>query len=557
MQLRPYQQEAIAAAYAAIKASKEPALVVLPTGAGKSAVIASMALDCATKWKGRCLILSHVRELIGQVAETIRAIDILAPVGVYSAGLNRRDTEQPIICAGVQSVYSKACELGRFNLVLIDECHLIPTDGEGMYRTLINALLIINPDLRIVGLTATDFRLDSGYIHGAGKLFPSVCYDAKVRSLIDQGYLSDLRGKDGGKPDLSAVHLRGGEYIPGELEAAMTDDSRVRMAVAEIVKHGQGRKAWLVFCCGVAHAKMVSEALGAQGIEAPIVVAETPSSERKELIDRYKAKGLRCLVSVGVLTTGFDAPHVDLVVLLRPTKSPGLMYQMIGRGLRKSEGKSDCMILDLAGAISEHGPVDDLRIKEKKEKGDGDAPTKSCPTCQEILHASVRQCPACGYEFPREIAKHDQAAHDVTPLVQHVEEWLPVHSWEWQVHNKKAGGKIVEGATQTLRVIYHHSADYMDKPTSEWVCLGHSGFARSKAVAWWEQNAEGNAPDSALAGLDELDKQQCAGTLRKPSRLLVRTSGQFPEILKREFSEDKAEPQPAPVAVYDDDECPF
>lgn len=552
MQLRPYQQEAIATAYASIRASSDPALIVLPTGSGKSAVIARMALD-AVKWKGRCLILSHVRELIGQVADTIRRIDPFAPVGIYSAGLNKRDTDTAILCAGIQSVYNRACEIGRFNLLLVDEVHLIPTDGNGMYRTMIDALRVINPGMRIVGLTATDFRLDSGYIHGADKLFPSVCFEARVRDLIDQGYLSTLRGKDGGAPDLSEVHLRGGEYIAGELEHAMTDEGRVSAACAEIIKHGADRKAWLVFCCGVAHANMVNAELRSLSIDSEIVIGDTPGAKREDLIDQYKDRKLKCLVSVGVLTTGFDAPHVDLVVLLRPTKSPGLMYQMIGRGLRKSEGKENCMILDLAGAIAEHGPVDDLQIKDKEKGKGGDAPTKTCPKCQEILYAGVLQCSACGYEFPREIAKHAYAAQDVSPLKQTVEEWLPVYDWDWAVHTKRVGGEPVAGATQTLRVCYTHYEDAIGRPISEWVCFGHSGFARAKAVAWWEDHAEGDAPINALDALDELDRQRIAGTLRKPSRILVRISGHFPEIIKREYAPKKENI----YAVREDDDIPF
>lgn len=549
--LRPYQADAIAAAYAHMRTSAAPTLIVLPTGAGKSAVISQMAKD-AVGWKGRVLILSHVRELIGQVADTIRRIwgDAFAPVGVYSAGLGSRDTQDAVICAGIQSVYKRACELGRFDLLLVDEAHLIPKDGEGMYRTLLNDLRTINPNIRLVGLTATDFRLDCGYIHGAGKLFESVCYEAKVRDLIDQKYLCSLRGKNGGIPDLSSVHIRGGEYIPAELEAAMADEAKVEAACDEIVRYGADRKAWLVFCCGVKHAGMVSEALIQRGIEAPVIVGDTPSDERSDLISRYKAKSLRCLVSVGVLTTGFDAPHVDLIVLLRPTQSAGLYVQMVGRGLRNDPDKADCLVLDLAGVITEHGPVDAIEIREKKAKGNGDAPVKTCPQCQEILPAAAVVCNGCGYAFPRETARHDNYAHDVSPLVEFKEDWVDVVSWDWSMHIKKqknaATGESepVKGAPPTLRVSYSYG--YRTN-ASEWLCFGHSGFARSKAETWWQEvtGQEGfKAPTTALAALDALDALRDQGDLRMVKRLLLRTGGKWPEIVGREYHERPDMPEP-------------
>ena len=189
-----------------------------------------MAQDAVEKWTGRVLICCHVREILSQLAETIRRIWPMAPVGIYSAGLNSRDTTAPIIVGGIQSIYQRACDLGRFNLLIIDEVHLLPAHDEGMYRKLLADLRVINPDLCVVGLTATPFRLDSGYIYGEGRLFARVCYEAHVRPLIDQGYLCNLRGKDGGKPDLSEVHRRGGEYIPAELEAVMSDEQKITTA---------------------------------------------------------------------------------------------------------------------------------------------------------------------------------------------------------------------------------------------------------------------------------------------------------------------------------------
>lgn len=601
--LRPYQESAITATYDYLKTQSGNPLIVLPTGAGKSPVLAQICKDAVLKWGGRVLVLTHVKELVEQNAATLHRLWGAelgkGPVGIYSAGLGMRDTEEPVIVAGIQSVYSKGVELGRFDLVIVDEAQSIPADGDGMYRTLLGVLKIINPNIRMVGLTATPYRLTSGFLYGKSEsLFTGISYEIGVRELIDAGFLSHLRGKNGGDPDLSGVHLRGGEYISGELESAMSDTEKVTHAAAEIVKHGADRCAWLVFCCGVKHANLVKEELsklinnmshspkrvdpdgdlwhctkcGAAEVgmglwhcsgahQVAVVLGDTPSDERADTIRAFKKKELKCIINVGVLTTGFDAPHVDLVVMLRPTKSPGLYYQIVGRGLRIAEGKKDCLILDLAGNIEEHGPVDDIRIKEKKDgKKGGDAPTKTCPECQEIIYASAVQCNCCGFLFPREVAKHAAKAYEEAPLIEYKSESVEVSDVYWAVHRKK-GSIEGDGVPKTLMVSYSYG---YQQAVSEWVCFEHSGYARGKAEAWWHEHTglpEHMAPKTALEALARLDILQKADALRLPCKLSLKIGGKWPEISGREY----AGPVPvseavAPVAVaaYSyDDEPPF
>lgn len=604
--LRPYQEQAIAACYDYLRAQSGNPLIVLPTGAGKSPVLAQICKDSVLQWGGRVLVLTHVKELVEQNAATLHRLWGAelgkGPVGVYSAGLGMRDTEEPVIVAGIQSVYSKGIELGRFDLVIVDEAQSIPADGDGMYRTLLGVLKIINPNIRMIGLTATPYRLTSGFLYGKPEsLFTGIAYEIGVRELIDAGFLSHLRGKNGGDPDLSGVHTRGGEYISGELESAMSDSEKVTHAAAEIVKHGANRCAWLVFCCGVKHANLVKEELsrlincmshspkrvdpdgdlwhctkcGAAEVEmglrncsgvnqVAVVLGDTPSDERAETIRAFKKKELRCIINVGVLTTGFDAPHVDMVVMLRPTKSPGLYYQIVGRGLRIAEGKKDCLVLDLAGNIAEHGPVDDIRIKEKRDgKKGGDAPTKTCPECQEIIYASAVQCNQCGFLFPKDIAKHAAKAGDETPLIEYRQEDVEVVDAYWSVHRKK-GSFEGDGVPKTLMVSYCFG---YQQTVSEWICFEHAGFARNKAVIWWENHTglPGHmTPTTALEALDRLDILQKADALRLPSKLTLRFGGKWPEIVNKEY----AGPVPVAlgevptidddrVATWSDDEPPF
>lgn len=484
--LRYYQAEAVDAIWKAIRSGAQAPVACLPTGAGKTAVVAQLVKD-ALQWNGRVLILVHVKELVQQLALGIeKHCEGQVPLGVLSAGLGIKTINQ-VTVAGIQSSYRRATDLGPRDLIIIDECHLIPPNGEGMYQSLISDLKVINPNARVVGLTATPYRLSSGLIHGEGQMFEYMVYDAGVRRLMDDGFLSKLRGKNGGAPDLDGVHRRGGDFIIGELEACMSDEEKVNGAVDEMIRHGADRKAWLVFCCGVAHAHAVSKAMEERaGIVAPIITGDTPDDERDDRLKRFKDRELRSLVNVNVLTTGFDAPHVDLIVMLRPTESPGLYYQMVGRGLRTAPDKDDCLILDLAGNIERHGPIDQLndRVVAKstgEKNADAVAPQKSCPECEEVMHAAVAMCPACGYVWPKEEARHGIHASDASPVSQYEPPREEIVTGiEYQAWTKRGG---TDADPQTLRVDYFNG---YDRIASEWVCVEHEqgSFAFNKALTW-------------------------------------------------------------------------
>lgn len=501
--------------------------MVLPTGSGKSPIICSMARQAVEQWGGRVLIVSHVRELLSQLHATLLRIWPEAPVGINSAGLGERETDAPILIAGIQSIFRDPAALGKRDLVFIDECDLISPDGETMYQQLLTTLRVVNPAMRCIGATASPFRLDSGWIYGDGCMFEGISFEAKVRDLIDQGYLSQLRGKDGGAPDLSNVHIRAGEYIPAELDAAVNTLPHVRKACAEIVARGAERQGWLAFCCSVEHAFMVQTEL-AKSVPCAMVIGDTPSEERTEAIRAFKAKELRCLVSVGVLGVGFDAPHCDLIALLRPTLSPRLYLQQVGRGLRIAEGKKDALVLDFSGNIERHGPIDCLRITNqgKRTTEPGEAPVKTCPNCQEILPLSAIVCNGCGKEFPREPAKHEGKAAEAKPLAVYDDEWMDVVKVDWIAHTKKGG---TETTPKTLRIIYHYG---YQQSISEYVCVEHSGYARNKAEAWW-RSATGSTrcPENAAAACAALDNMK---HIRFPKKLLIRFGGQWPEIIGRE-----------------------
>ena len=556
MELRGYQQIAVNAVYDYLRKSDLNPCVVLPTGAGKSIVIAKIVTDAVTLWQGRCLILAHVKELLEQNAAKIAALCPEIDIGIFSAGLNSRNTKERVIVAGIQSVYDKAAQLGSFDLVLIDEAHLIPPDGDGMYRSFLDDMKKINPNIRLIGMTATPYRLKGGLICRKENLLNEVCCEIGVRELIVAGYLSKLRSKNGKyKADLDNLHIRAGEFVAEDVEKAMDNERLVTAACREIAELCKDRKKVLIFASSIDHCRHIAETIREQTHEeCGIVTGHTPKLERAEILDRFRGitqknlfgeakPELKYLVNVGVLTTGFDAPAIDCVAILRPTNSAGLYYQMTGRGFRLSPdtGKTDCLILDYGGNIMRHGPVDMIRITENPgRKGNGGAPVRECPQCQSVFPAGRTACPDCGYEFPREerALRHDsRACSDGILSGESSELEYPVKDVYYCTHTKRNAD---EGTPKTMRI------DYMigfNDFQAEWVCPEHTGYARRKFEKWWRERTELDPPDTAAECVQLAQK----GYLRQPVAITVRTTAgqRFPEIVKYTFAENEPDAEEA------------
>ena len=339
--LRPYQKESVEAVYEHLRTRDDNPCIVLPTGTGKSIVLAKIATDSVCQWRGRVLLLAHVKELLEQNADKIRKIAPQLRVGVYSAGLKRRDTDEQVIVAGIQSVYNKACDLGAFDIIIVDEAHLIAPSGDGMYRTFLNEMKVINPNVRVIGLTATPFRLKGGLICQEDNFLNHICYEAGIKEMIANGYISPLISKAGRtEAKLDELHIRGGEFIADEISSAMDKEEITNAACREIINKTRDRKAVLIFTTSVEHCTHVAEKIAElSGQECAMVTGSTPDGERAEILARIRGEKvkddffsykppLKFLANVNVLTTGFDAPNIDCIVLLRPTASPGLLIQM-------------------------------------------------------------------------------------------------------------------------------------------------------------------------------------------------------------------------------------
>ncbi|RLS72781.1 MAG: DNA helicase [Planctomycetota bacterium] len=508
--LRPYQEDVKNAVYDHLRTRQDNPCAVVPTAGGKTPIMASICKDAVGLWGGRVLILAHVKELLEQTAEKLGMVCPEVGFGIYSAGLKRRDTDHPVIIASIQSVYKRACELDRFDLILIDEAHLISPDSESMYQHFLADARIINPEVRIVGFTATPYRLKSGSICTVEGILNHICYEVGVRELIRDGFLCPLISKAGrSKVDTSELHIRGGEFITDEVEALMDQDSLVQSAVSEIIQYTTDRHACLIFASSIQHGKHIVDVLADEhSVECGFVCGETPTLERDLTLARFKTGKLKYLCNVNVLTTGFDSPRIDCVALVRPTMSPGLFYQQVGRGFRLHPGKENCLVLDFGGNVLRHGPVDDIRVTTN-DRGDGKAPAKECPECRALIATGFATCPQCGYVFPPpDRRQHDPKASEAGILSGQVTTTkYQVEDAYYGMHSKRGAD---EGAPRTLRVDYRIGwHDYK----SEWVCFEHEGYARQKAIAWWRKRSDDPVPDTVDRALEIIEGGGLAPTI--------------------------------------------
>ncbi|WP_272688407.1 DEAD/DEAH box helicase [Providencia sp. PROV128] len=354
--LRPYQQEAVDATVDYFRKQTHPAVIVLPTGAGKSLVIAELARLA----RGRVLVLAHVKELVEQNHAKYLTYGLQADI--FAAGLNRKESQSKVVFGSVQSVARnlKAFD-AHFSLVIIDECHRISLNDKSQYQQIIQALQSNNPSLRILGLTATPYRLNSGWIyqyhyHGMVRgdencFFRECIYELPLHYMIKNKFLVPPERLD--MPvlqyDFSHVSLTSsGIFNEQELNLSLKKQQRITPKIIEqVIEYAAPLQGCMIFAATVEHAKEILGYLPQNS--AALVTAETPAADRQAIINQFKNKELHYLVNVSVLTTGFDAPHVDVIAILRPTESVSLYQQIVGRGLRLSERKTRCLILDYAG----------------------------------------------------------------------------------------------------------------------------------------------------------------------------------------------------------------
>lgn len=570
MKLRDYQQAAVDAVLRYWERGGLHPLVEVPTGGGKSAILGELARVVVQDCGGRVVIATHRAELIEQDAAACRRVWSMAPLAVWSASLNKRGTAAITVC-GVQTVARRARDLGVVDVLIVDEAHLIPPEGAGQYQTLVRGLRESNPALRIVGLTATPYRLGQGYLtQGDGALFSSIVYRVDIGRLVAAGHLAPLvTGAVGAQIDTSTLAIRAGEFAARDLELA-ADIAEVTERVADDVAAAlaAGRTSALLFGCSVAHAEHLRDALAARGVECATITGETDQFTRQAIIGRFRRRELAALASCDVLTTGFDAPCVDVLAVVRATASPSLYVQIVGRGMRPADGKRDCLVLDYGGNIARHGPVDEVKIKPKS-KGDGKAPVKTCDNCAAEQPAGARVCSECDYEFPPPEKKANAQASALPVLSTGALGGGPqskthaVGETQYHEHRKRSGD-----GPPTVRVDYYgaepegaSSAWVPTKVASEWICVQHEGFARSKAAKWWATHVGTRMPATVVEAVERLR----AGEMPRVIEIETKPDGDYTRVVRlrqeagrQPGEDDEIEAQaPAPADPFDGDDLPF
>ncbi len=513
----------------------------VPTGLGKSVIISMFLMKAFYQYANqKVLVLTHVKELIEQNASELVGMWPNAPIGVNSASLKQRDFRQKIIFAGIASIYKDWEKFGKVDLILIDECHLLNPNDETMYKCFIECLLTINPYLKVIGFTATPWRLGHGLITENG-IFTDFCYNItdmhSINRLISEGFMCPLiPRKTNYELDLTGVKLgQDGDYAKGALQIAVDKTEITYAALKEAREQGHDRHCWLVFASGIEHCEHIAEMLNELGISAATIHSKISTDERIQRIKDFKAGKITALVGFRVLTTGFNHPPIDLIVDLYPTTSSGMHVQKYGRGTRPYDFndpqqyklgfdyfKENCLVLDFAGNTKRLGPINDPVIPKKKGEKTGPAPVKICDVCGTYNHASARFCISCNNEFSLQVKITEQAGtNELIKVDLPIIETFKVDHITYKKHTKIGG-------LPSLKVTYYCNL----RQFSEYVCVEHSGHPKHRANLWWQERSGGHkSPDAILNAMMLLD------SLAKPTSINVVTNRKYPEVVEAFFDD--------------------
>ena len=500
-----YQEEAIESCIEYFKFNKgRSPIIVAPTGSGKSVIQAFaieifMNMDCSMKIG----CLAHRKELLTQNAEALTGVNPQIPYGFFSASLNKRETKYSVTFGQVQSIFNKAEYFGEVDFLFIDECQYVAESDESMYRVFIEKLKIKNPKLKVIGLTATPFRLKGGktvnIFGGENDIFDGICYEIPMTTLLEQGKLCPIycyQGKTGF--DLSKARRIGGDYQLEEMQKAFDIDSKVTDMCEEIVEASKNAMGVLIFSSGKEHAEHIKLCLETLEPSEKVcsVFGDTDSTDRSITIDLFKRREVKYLINYGVFTEGFDVKHIDVLVLARATVSHALYMQMVGRQMRTHPEKSYGILLDFGDNVKRLGCVDQISYKQfssfDPNRPKGDAPVKECPECFLLQPTSIRNCLNCEHEFEfQQLGNVNRMSSKDNPLGGSKVNQFSVVKCETSRHERP-------GKTPSLRVDFHTSCY---KKFSIWLCVEHSGFAYNQAVTKCKQLKIQPMPDSVDEGL--------------------------------------------------------
>lgn len=513
-------------------------ITVAPTGSGKTIIICKFCDRLLTeRITSNILILSHVQEILIQNHAALSSYFDGFEIGLFSAGLSARLIKK-ITVAGIQSVYRNPDVFKHFDVILIDECHLVNHKQEGMYRNFFKAI-----NATYCGLTATPFRLGHGYINqGENALFTDIVYDLSsvdnYNRLVAEGYLSRLIPKETEMDmDLSKLNTVAGDYSQKQLSDRFDREEITRQAIDEVIRYGRNYKKWLLFSIDIDHAEHIAEYLNGKGVFTCCVHSKM-GDDREKVIADYKAGFYKAAVNVDIMTTGLDVVDIDLIGQLRPTKSPVIHVQSFGRGSRvvyapgfdlntidgrlaaiEASCKKHCLVLDFPGNTERLGPINDVIVVNKGESvKTGEPIVKACPVCGVYHHPTVKVCDVCDHVFQFKVGISETAS-TAAIVREKITEWSVVNHVSYSINEGR------NGKPDTLLVVYLCGATRV----KEWICFSHTGYAKYKADNWVRFRLEGESPDN----LYELYK--ISDELKRPTAIRVDFTDKYPRVIDAKF----------------------
>lgn len=537
-------------------------LWALPTGTGKSLIPAMFMHRAMTQYpQSRFLVLTHVKELVKQNFEAMRLVWPVAPVSIFSAGLGVKEAHAPIVSGGIASVVKAIPQIGFRDILFIDEAHLLSPNDSSMYQKAIEQLRQYNPLLKVIGLTATPFRMGQGRLTDStydsdGKpvpaMFTDTTFDITSREpfnrLIDEYYLSPLIPKrTENYIDCRDVEQLANDFNQTQLMAAVETQGVTGEALQEAYEQGKDRKSWIVFGAGIKNCLQIKDILNRMGVPTVAVHSNRENfkmsdDERDKAITAFKAGRFRAIVSNNILTTGFNHPAVDFIIDLRPTTSIPLHIQKYGRGTRpvfhpaythehlqhkhfRQEaigygGKQNCLVMDFAGNTARLGPINDPQIpSRKKGGGTGEVPVKICENCGAYNHTVARVCVECGHEFIfKEKIKPTASTREIIAKGGDDIKYKTVTNMIPRVHKKN-------GKPPTLQISYFCGVALY----RVWLGFEGKGLGKHKAREWWRQHQGDDIPETTQEAFNRFSECRQTGQLR------VDLSGKHPEILEYLF----------------------
>lgn len=601
---RDYQLAAHEATWAYLHQNpdKNP-LVVEPTGTGKSLQMAMLIQHLLFAYPHlRIMCVTHVKELVQANHDELLTLWPTAPAGIYSAGLRSYDHRSQVVFAGIMSVGKRAPLFGYVDFLLVDEAHAIGDSDSATYRKFIEQLRGRNPDLIVVGYTATAYRMKGGMLTN-GPMFDDVCFDLSSGEafvwLLEQCYLSrPVPMHPGFQLDSDDIGITAGDFDNRQTSAALREQDILERAVDLMISVGreQGRAAWLHFCQSIDDAELVADMFTYKG--EPHEAVHSKRGDRDAVLEAFQKGELRGVTNKDILTTGYNQRNIDMIGVLRLTRSPGLWVQMVGRGTRPvyapgynlatAEGrraamlagpKQTCLVMDFVGNTERLGPINYPRLPRRRGKGAGGDMVRLCPECSTYNHISRKTCEQCGHEFPPpERLREEASSEDLVRAPIDLNNLPPPEPPKYEivgVHRMVASrhqGR--NGKPDTMRVDYFCGYHRY----STWVCVQHpqGSYPRRMAEQWWERHGGQMVPGTVEEAVER------AGSLNKPKFLKVLVSSKYPQIEAYDFVGTRfelppelggpplADPGPDPLqpksaavsdeelaSMFQDDEIPF